>query len=84
VLENQVMFDLGQASGTMVGFWFPKYAEGINLPGYHFHFVGEDGSSGGHVLDCQVQQADIAVDVSDQLTVNLAEDSGFLKADLSE
>lgn len=52
VLKDQVVFDLGQTSGTMVGFWFPGYAEGVNLPGYHSHFVNEDRSQGGHVLDC--------------------------------
>lgn len=84
VLADQVVFDLGQTSGTMVGFWFPEYAEGVNLPGYHFHFISEDRSRGGHVLDCRVQQADITIDVSDQLTVDLPEDSAFLEADLSE
>jgi acetolactate decarboxylase len=84
VLADQVVFDLEQTSGTMVGFWFPEYAEGVNLPGYHFHVVSEDRSRGGHVLDCRVQQADIAIDVSDQLTVDLPENSAFLKADLSE
>lgn len=82
VLADQVVFDLRQTSGTMVGFWFPKYAEGVNLPGYHFHVVSEDRNRGGHVLDCRVQQADIAIDVSDQLTVDLPEDNAFLEADL--
>lgn len=68
----------------MVGFWFPTYAEGINLPGYHFHFISEDHSQGGHVLDCRVRQADIAIDVSDQLTVDLPEDNAFRETDLSE
>lgn len=84
MLENQIVFDLEQTSGTMLGFWFPEYAEDINLPGYHFHFVSEDRSRGGHVLDCQVQQADIAVDVSSQLMVDLPKNSAFLEADLSE
>ncbi len=84
VLEEQVVFNLEQSSGTMVGFWFPEYAEGVNLPGYHFHVVSEDRSRGGHVLDCRIQQADIAIDISDQLTVDLPEDSAFLEADLSK
>lgn len=82
VLADQVVFDLGQTSGTMVEFWFPEYAGGVNLPGYHFHFVNEDYSRGGHVLACRTEQVEIAVDVSDQLTVNFPEDSAFLKADL--
>jgi acetolactate decarboxylase len=84
VLADQIVFDLGQTSGTMVGFWFPEYAEGVNLPGYHFHVVSADRNRGGHVLDCRVQQADISIDISDQLTVDLPEDRAFLEAELSK
>ena len=36
--------------GTLVGFWFPESMRHVNVPGYHFHFINEDGSAGGHVL----------------------------------
>jgi acetolactate decarboxylase len=49
VLEQHV-FELIEVEGTMLGFRFPDYAEGIEVSGYHLHFVSEDRARGGHVL----------------------------------
>jgi acetolactate decarboxylase len=48
----------------MVGFRFPARAEGMNVPGYHLHFVSADRKRGGHVLDCEVSAARVEVDDS--------------------
>jgi acetolactate decarboxylase len=50
----QKIQELEGVKGTMVGFWFPRYISGINVPGYHFHFITEDRSRGGHLLDCRL------------------------------
>ena len=34
----------------MLGFRFPDYVEGIEVSGYHLHFITADRSRGGHVL----------------------------------
>jgi acetolactate decarboxylase len=49
VLEQHV-FELENVEGTMLGFRFPDYAEGIEVSGYHLHFVSDDRKRGGHVL----------------------------------
>ena len=49
VLEQHV-FELTEVEGTMLGFRFPDYAEGIEVSGYHLHFVSDDRERGGHVL----------------------------------
>lgn len=51
VVAEQRVFELRDAAGTMVGFRFPAYAEGIEVSGYHLHFVDEARERGGHVLD---------------------------------
>jgi acetolactate decarboxylase len=50
VVAEQHVFELTDLSGTMLGFRFPTYAEGIEVSGYHLHFISEDRSRGGHVL----------------------------------
>jgi len=35
VIKDQVIFQLENVSGVIVGFRFPAYVEGINVPGYH-------------------------------------------------
>lgn len=49
--EAQSVFALGPARGTVVGFRFPPSCRGLNVPGYHLHFLSEDRTSGGHILD---------------------------------
>ena len=50
VVAEQHVFELTDVEGTMLGFRFPDYVEGIEVSGYHLHFIGEDRSRGGHVL----------------------------------
>jgi acetolactate decarboxylase len=51
VVADQHVFELEDIAGTMLGFRFPAYAEGIEVGGYHLHFISDDRSRGGHVLD---------------------------------
>lgn len=53
VVAEQHVFELAGVAGTMLGFRFPDYAEGIEVSGYHLHFISEDRSRGGHVLGSQ-------------------------------
>jgi len=52
-LKEQTIIELHDITGTLVGFWCPTYVEGINAPGYHFHFITSDKQHGGHLLDCE-------------------------------
>ena len=35
----------------IVGFRFPGYMGDINTTGYHLHFLSDDNTFGGHLLD---------------------------------
>ncbi len=71
VIKNQTVFELDNVKGTLVGFRFPEYMKGVNVPGYHFHFITVDRTAGGHVLDCQIQQAEAALETVSSLNVKL-------------
>lgn len=49
-LKSQTVRELTDASGTLVGIRAPAETAGAAVPGWHFHFVSEDGTTGGHVL----------------------------------
>ncbi len=51
VIKEQAVFELADIHGTLVGFRFPRYMRGVNVSGYHFHFISDDRQRGGHVLD---------------------------------
>lgn len=54
VKNEQVVFDLGAEGGvrgTIMGFYFPASMKGMNVVGFHLHFITEDKKAGGHLLD---------------------------------
>jgi acetolactate decarboxylase len=71
VVADQHVFEFGEVEGTLVGFRFPDYAQGLNVPGYHLHFVDADRRRGGHVLECTAVDVEIAVDDSVDLHAEL-------------
>ena len=62
VIENQVIFPLNNVTGTIAGFRLPSYMNEINVAGYHCHFITDDETAGGHVLECIVRNATIEID----------------------
>jgi len=71
VLEQHV-FELADVAGTMLGFRFPDYAEGIEVSGYHLHFISEDRARGGHVLGSRCEgPLRVRLDFSNDLHVEL-------------
>jgi acetolactate decarboxylase len=74
VVAEQRVFELEGVDGTMVGFRFPAYAEGIEVSGWHLHFITEDRLRGGHVLDSRTTTAHVELDPSSELHVELPPD----------
>lgn len=68
---EQHEFDLREVAGTLVGFRFPDYAEGIELPGFHLHFVDADRERGGHVLACRPRRLHVQIDHASRLHMEL-------------
>jgi acetolactate decarboxylase len=71
VVAEQHVFELTEASGTMLGFRFPDYAEGIEVSGFHLHFVSDDRRRGGHVLGSRARRLRARLDPSSELHVEL-------------
>ncbi|MFO7818115.1 MAG: acetolactate decarboxylase [Desulfovibrionales bacterium] len=71
VTKNQPEFSMRDISGTIVGFRCPPYVKGINVPGYHLHFISRDRETGGHVLGFEVESGECAIDVINRYTLVL-------------
>ena len=74
-LKHQTEFELKNVRGTLVGFRFPRYMDGVNVPGYHFHFITANKKAGGHALDCGTEGANVDVARISNLSVSLLEDN---------
>jgi acetolactate decarboxylase len=78
----QPEFDFRHISGTLVGFWTPEYARTLNVPGYHLHFLSDDRTCGGHLLECRGANLRLQIQREGSYHVALPETEDFLKADL--
>ncbi|MBN2167615.1 MAG: acetolactate decarboxylase [Actinobacteria bacterium] len=81
-VKSQATFEYTDIKGTIIGFRYPAYMAGINLAGYHFHFISEDSSCGGHLLDCRFKSAKVNIDECMGLELELPDTKGFFNADL--
>ncbi|MDD5677456.1 MAG: acetolactate decarboxylase [Kiritimatiellae bacterium] len=80
--KDQAVFEFQRVKGTLVGFRCPAFVKGINVPGYHFHFLTEDRKVGGHVLDLRVAGLNVTLDTSDSIHLELPRQGDFTHADL--
>ncbi|HET7054680.1 MAG TPA: acetolactate decarboxylase [Solirubrobacterales bacterium] len=71
VVAEQHVFELGEVEGTMLGFRFPAYVEGIEVSGYHLHFIDAGCERGGHVLGSRSDGLRARLDPSSELHVEL-------------
>lgn len=83
-VRHQSEFTATDLRGTLVGFWTPTYASAFNVPGYHFHFIDEERSFGGHVLDIRIDEGAVAFHFESDVHVILPETTEFLEADLTQ
>jgi acetolactate decarboxylase len=80
VVKTQATFEFRNQRGVMVGFWTPNYATGLNVPGYHFHFLTAERTGGGHVLECTLGQVKISVDDTPRFYLDLPRTREFQAA----
>ncbi len=83
VINNeQAVFELSDVKGSIAGFWLPYYVEGMNVPGYHFHFINKQRNAGGHILDYEMTSGTIYIDYTYELELTLPETDEFANLDL--
>ena len=83
VSKHQSVFELADVEGTLVGFWSPPFVKGVNVPGWHFHFLTRDRTGGGHVLDFEMRSGQAWLDGKSRVTILLPETGAFLETDLA-
>lgn len=82
--EDQTEFDYEDISGTIVGLYCPDYMGDLNTIGWHFHFIDEERTRGGHVLQVSVREAEAALDITDGFEMALSRDDVFQDMELSK
>ncbi|WP_110955344.1 acetolactate decarboxylase [Anaerosinus massiliensis] len=81
--KTQSVFDIQNTQGTIVGFLCPQYVNGINVPGYHLHFLAADHKSGGHILNGGVINGKVQIARITDFRMVLPSSDAFQQASLN-
>jgi acetolactate decarboxylase len=84
VAKTQPIFEFNQIKGTIVGFRLPDYMKGLNVTGYHLHFLTSDQQAGGHLLECKIEQGTAALDQMTDFYLSLPQQQDFYQKDISQ
>ena len=77
LIANQKIFDMSEVKGTLFGIRVPNYWTGINIAGYHFHYIGENFKTGGHVVNFTPKNVLVEIAVIRKINIQIPHDSDF-------
>lgn len=83
VVRRQPTRHFGESGGTMLGFRTPGFMQGINVAGFHLHFLTDDQKKGGHVTDYIVANGVVEIAAISDLEIQLPRTKQFAEANLS-
>jgi acetolactate decarboxylase len=84
VVKSQGVFNFENVDGKLIGFRCPSFVQGINVPGYHLHFLSNDKKAGGHVLNFEIENAELYIVKYSDFRMLLPGDKDFYNTDFSK
>ncbi|MGD8564302.1 MAG: acetolactate decarboxylase [Desulfarculaceae bacterium] len=82
VVKKQSVFKFTNISGDLMGFRCPAFVKGVNVVGYHLHFLSQDRQKGGHVLGLTLSNAVAEICHLHRLVLDLPAEGDFARTDL--
>ena len=67
----QSTFEFRNVRGTLAGFYTPAFMSSLSVPGIHLHFLSEDRTRGGHLLECRPAGVKVGVQFLSRLELSL-------------
>lgn len=84
VAKNQREFHFENTRGSVIAVWCPQYVNGINLPGWHFHYLSSDKTQGGHILGLSSERLQLKLNRIERFDLTLPRNPEFAQRDLCE
>lgn len=82
--RDQRVFPHENLNGTIVAVYFPDYMDKLNMHGWHLHFLSDDKTIGGHVLNATVKHADGEIDEISEFEMIVPDRDSFNNKNLNE
>jgi len=84
VVRVQPTFARSTVRGPLVGFRLPEYVKGVNIPGYHVHFIRDDRLFGGHVMEWRIRRPRVEINTNTALLMTLPTQAATFTKPLAE
>jgi acetolactate decarboxylase len=81
--KMQHAFTFNDVDGTLIGIWSPGFSSAFSVPGYHFHFLSQDRTKGGHLLDCASRELRLRLEKLTDFHLALPPTGTFFKSAVS-
>jgi len=81
---DQKVFNHADQTGTVVAVYFPEYMNELNMHGWHLHFLSDDKTKGGHVLNFTDFKGSGQIDEIHEFNMILPSDESFAKMNFTE
>lgn len=69
---------------SVIAVYCPAYVNGINLPGWHFHYLSGDKTQGGHILGLSADSLRLKINKIERFDLTLPQNPEFAHRDLCE
>ncbi len=77
VVKRQVTWQHRNVRGSLVGLRCPAWIGTLNVSGYHWHFLTDDRTIGGHVLACEFRGNLLRFDECMSIVIHLPQSKEF-------
>ncbi|KAK6408183.1 hypothetical protein LTR81_017402 [Elasticomyces elasticus] len=81
--KKQSVEEYHDVTGTIIGFRTPSNWQGFGVAGEHLHFINDERTAGGHVLELQADEVEIQIAVANNVHIELPTSEDFNSASLN-
>jgi acetolactate decarboxylase len=81
VTKDQPIFNFENTRGVLVGFFTPAFLPSLSVPGIHLHYLSDDRTSGGHLLECRPRNVRVQIQFLYTLELSLPASLDYLTWD---
>lgn len=80
ILADRPVYEAENITGILAGFWCPEYIGDINTVGFHLHFISDNHTLGGHLMEFRATSLTIEYDTKSQYHIVLPDTDEFRQA----
>ena len=84
LIAARPVFERADVQGTLVGFYCPDFVGNVNTPGYHLHFISDDRTFGGHVMEFLSSGLEVQMDLTPSYMFDLPQTEAYMKSGLEQ